>query len=183
LSGSSPVKLDVASLAELFYPTLDSLGEFVEVDSAAMPDVYRQLLAHEHHMTVTVESHHGCPVDVVVLDEHAGDADYARKILLTRTSDGRVVQFGIVRIHWQYVSADVRRDIESQATPLGRILIAHDVMRRIHVASLYRVAPSDRLAHMMRLTEPQATYGRTAMIYCDDQPAIELLEIVAPKDV
>lgn len=177
------MKLDVAGLAELFYPTVDSLGEFVEVDSMAMPEAYRVLLAHEHHMTVTVEAHHGCPVDVLVFEEHAGEAVYARKILLTRTSDGRVVQFGIVRIHWRYVSAAVRHDIETQATPLGRILIAHDVMRRIHVASLYRVAPSDHLADMMRLAEPRVTYGRTAMIYCDDQPAIELLEIVAPEDV
>jgi len=183
LSGSSPAKLDVASLAELFYPTVESLGEFVEVDPMSMPEVYRQLLAHDHHMTVTVEAHHGCAVDVTVLEGHASEADYARKILLTRSSDGSVVQFGIVRIHWQYVSPDVRRDIESQAAPLGRILIDHDVMRRIHVASLYCVAPSDHLAGMLGLAEPRATYGRTAIIYCDDQPAIELLEIVAPEDV
>jgi chorismate-pyruvate lyase len=176
------VKLDVASLAELFYPSVESLGDFAEVEPATMPEVYRRLLAHEYHMTVTVEAHHGCPIDVAVLEAHAGETEYARKILLTRSSDGRVVQFGIVRIHWQYMSADVRRGIESQATPLGRILIDHDVMRRIHVSSLYRVTPSNELAGIMRMAEPSVTYGRTAMIYCDDHPAIELLEIVAAED-
>jgi hypothetical protein len=33
------------------------------------------------------------------------------------------------------------------------------------------------------LTEPETTYGRQAIIHCDDQPAIELLEIVAPADI
>ena len=29
--------------------------------------------------------------------------------------------------------------------------------------------------------QPLATYGRTAFIYCDGYPAVELLEIVAPE--
>ncbi|MEZ6068676.1 MAG: hypothetical protein R3C10_00105 [Pirellulales bacterium] len=181
MSGTSPVKPDVASLAELFYPGEESLGEFSEVDSAAMPDVYRRLLAHDHHMTVTVEAHHDCPVNVRVLETREGEADYARMIVLTRTSDDRVVQFGIVRIDWAFIADEVRRDIQARHTPLGRVLINHDVMRRIDLASLYRVQPSEELAEMMQLAEPSTTYGRTAVIYCDHQPAIKLLEIVTPE--
>jgi hypothetical protein len=33
------------------------------------------------------------------------------------------------------------------------------------------------------LTEPVRTYGRLAIIHCDEQPAVELLEIVAPEGV
>ena len=31
------------------------------------------------------------------------------------------------------------------------------------------------------LDRPQLTYGRLAIIHCDDQPAVEVLEIVAPE--
>jgi hypothetical protein len=48
-----------------------------------MPEPYHTLLVHEHHMTVTVEAHHGDLVNVRILNRrHHGD-DYARQILLT----------------------------------------------------------------------------------------------------
>jgi hypothetical protein len=31
------------------------------------------------------------------------------------------------------------------------------------------------------LKEPRITYGRLALIHCDHQPAVELLEIVTPE--
>jgi hypothetical protein len=34
--------------------------------------------------------------------------------------------------------------------------------------------------HLFQLDRPQTTYGRTALIECDGEPAIELLEIVSP---
>src|SRR4029079_8826511 len=64
----------------------------------ALPEPYRGLLVHNHHMTVTVEEFFGGLVDVKVLERrHDGDT-YARKILLALRSDGRIVQSGIVRI-------------------------------------------------------------------------------------
>jgi hypothetical protein len=59
-----------------------------------MPQHDRMLLAHEHHMTVTVEKFHRCLVDVRVLATNLTEKLYARKILLTRQSDSRIVQFG-----------------------------------------------------------------------------------------
>jgi hypothetical protein len=34
---------------------------------------------------------------------------------------------------------------------------------------------------MFGLAKPQTVYGRTALIYCNGEPAIELLEIVTPQ--
>src|SRR4051812_39190777 len=76
-----------------------------------LPEPYRRLLVHNHHMTVTVEEFYGSLVDVRVLERiHDGDT-YARKILLTLQSDGRVVQSGIVRIRLGYCSDAVRAAI------------------------------------------------------------------------
>jgi chorismate-pyruvate lyase len=173
---------DLEALSRLFYGSLADLGQFTEVTPEEMPDPYRRLLAHDAHMTVTVEEFHRDSVDVRVLDKVTTPRHYARKILLTRHGDGRVVQYGIMRVHWAWLSDEVRTEIEREETPLGRILINHDVMRRIWLSALWRVAPAAELQRLMMLDGPRTTYGRTAIIECDHEPAIELLEIVTPVE-
>jgi chorismate-pyruvate lyase len=171
---------DLESLVRLFFDGLADIGAFEEVASSQMARDYRMLLAHQDHMTVTVERYHACPVDVEVLAVQLNEHHYARKILLRRQSDRAVVQFGIVRLNFAFVSDEVRRRVESQDTPLGRILIQHNVLRDVHLTKLWKVTPGPELQTHFGLPVPVPTYGRTALIDCDGEPAIELLEIVAP---
>jgi chorismate-pyruvate lyase len=175
------VKSDLETMVRLFHDSVDELGDFQEVREAEMPDVYRRLLAHEHHMTVTVEAHHGGPVDVEVLHRRVTDTHYAREILLRRRRDRMVVQFGIMRVHTADLAPAVMREVAGECQPLGRILIEHDVLRQIRLLHLWRLLPSDRLASWMELAHAEATYGRTAILECNGEPAIELLEILTPE--
>jgi chorismate-pyruvate lyase len=168
-------------LAGLFYSELAELGAFEEVLAEAVPEPYRKLLAHHEHMTVAVEQHHGCKVDVEVLRAQTDGDYYSRKILLHRQSDRGVVLFGIPRINLRLLADDVRREIVGQTTPLGRVLIEHNIMREVQLASLYRVEPGPDLQRLMGLPANATTYGRTAFIYLDGYIAIELLEIVSPS--
>jgi chorismate-pyruvate lyase len=180
MSETPIVTPDLETLVGLFYPRLELLGQFEEVDSRDLERDYRMLLAHDSHMTVTVERFHNGPVDVRVLDTRQEGTHYARKILLTRASDGAVVQFGIMRLDFARVSPEVRREIESRQTPLGRILIKHNVLRQVHLRRLYQVKCGDDLRKLFGTPPGALTYGRTAVIHCDGEPAVELLEIVAP---
>ena len=171
---------DLRTLVSLFYSSSAALGQFTEVTVEQLPQVYRRLLGHEEHMTVTVEDFHECSVDVDVLQTRVTPTHYSRKILLRRQTDRQVVQFGIVRLNFSYLSEDVRREIESQQTPLGRILIEHNVMRHVELVSLWQVVPGSDLRQLFEIADDQTTYGRTALIYCNGEPAVELLEIVAP---
>lgn len=146
----------------------------------AVPEPYRGLLVHDEHMTVTVEAFHGGPVDVRVLATRQDETLYARKILLVHQATGRVVQFGIVRIDLAMTSPDVAAAILAQRTPLGRILIEHDVLRRIEPKEFVRITPGPEELALFGLPAPRPLYGRLAIIHCDDQPAVELLEVVAP---
>lgn len=172
---------DLHDLVHLFYDRTEDLGEFHQVTGSEMPAAYRTLLDHNHHMTVTVESFHGCLVDVVVLEYRTQADTYQRKILLTRQSDQAVVMFGIVRLHLQYLAADVQAEIQSRRIPLGRVLIENNVLRRVELGKLWRVVPGLDLQRHFNLDVPKVTFGRTAIIHCDDKPAIELVEIVAPE--
>lgn len=194
-------EVELNELIKLFYSPSDfetELGSFREVDRDSMPATYRQLLAHQHHMTVTVEQFHNCPIELqAIAIKHVKDS-YSRKILLRRKSDGKTVLFGIVRIDLSVLDKQVREEIEAQQTPLGQVLIDHDVLRQVKLAGLYRVEPGRELkkwfalpdqaanqsAHENFVSSPSPTsedylYGRTAWIFCDGRPVIELLEIVS----
>jgi chorismate-pyruvate lyase len=171
---------DLKSLFALF-PPADDLPDCQLVPAAAVPPPYRDLLVHEHHMTVTVEAHHRDLVDVRIL-ARADDGDsYARKILLTLQGNGKVVQFGIMRVHLRYCSPEVAAEIRAGQTPLGRILIQHDVLRQIEPTAFLRVSPGPAVKSWFGPDEDRPAYGRLAYIHCDGKPAIELLEVVAPE--
>lgn len=170
---------DPRTLFALFPPATDTpVCDPVPAD--AVPQPYHKLLVHKRHMTVTQEAYHGDRVDVRILDRRVDGDIYARKILLALHTSGRVVQFGIPRINLRYCSKAVREEILFGQTPLGRILINHKVLRRIEPTAYFRVTPSPAMMGWFGLDRPRFTYGRMGIIYCDERPAIEVLEIVAP---
>ncbi len=89
---------DLAALADSFPDGPQLLEHVVPISAAETPEPYRSLLAHEHHMTVTMEQFHQCSVDVHVIHEQFQDPLYTREIVLTRSGTQQVVQFGLVRV-------------------------------------------------------------------------------------
>jgi chorismate-pyruvate lyase len=174
---------ELNALIRLFYPDPAQVARFEAVRAAGMPAPYRRLLHHEHHMTVTVERFYGEPVNVHVVESHEDGRRYWRQILLARQSDDYVVQFGIVRLELSCLDSPVRRAIEARAAPLGRILIEHHVMREVQLLAVWRVNMGPALKRLMPARVADVTYGRTALIHCNGEPAVELLEIVAPVDI
>ena len=169
---------DLEALVELFYSDNSLFGTYAEQPESALTETARSLLSHNHHMTVTVEEYHGSLVDVKVLETRTDHRYYSRKILLTRQSDGHVVQFGIVRLDLDSIDMQVRDEILSQQTPLGRILIQHNVLRRVELSSLWKIGAGADLAECCNVPVGHALFGRTAWIYCNGEPAVELLEVV-----
>ncbi len=187
--------LQLAAITAPFYPRLAELGEFEEVQPADMPPDYQTLLAHDDHMTVTVEAFHGSLVDVRVLEEHREGDVYTRASLLALQSDGRVVQLGIMRIDMRGLSPVVCEEIDAKRMPLGRILIRHNVLRHVKLERLWRIRPGAELrkhlgyvGESLRDSRPvsekpayvsgECIFGRTAGIEVEGRPAVELLEMV-----
>ncbi len=171
---------DLATLATLFYASPDELGQFEDVTAADLPEPYQGLLAHTSHMTVTVEAFHHDQVDLTVLATNVSQSTYARKIPLTRASDGRVVQFGVMRVRLDHLDEVVSRDIAGERIPLGRVLISHGLLREVEVISLLHVTPGDELRELVSMEPGQTTDGRTALIHVDGEPIVQLIEIVTP---
>jgi chorismate-pyruvate lyase len=166
-----------ARLATLFYVDLNELGRFEPILVDALPDDYRSLLAHHDHMTVALEAFHNSLVDVHTLAEWRDEASYARCSLLSRQSDRAVVQFGIMRIWLTDLPAAAQDEITSKKSPLGRVLIRHNVLREVELIRLWRIVPGPELQLHLKLTNETPIYGRTAQILVDERPTVQLLEI------
>lgn len=180
VTSSGGSQIDIKELLDEFYPQPtghSQLAEFHAVDSVPPPN--DRLLDHHEHMTVTVESHYGEKVEVHVHRcKRQGDW-YSREITLVTQQSQSIVQYGIVRLDTTKLDAEVWQQIESQGIPLGRVLIEHDVLREVQMCELWKVTAGPSLAAMMHRQIGDELYGRTALIYCDGVPAIELLEIVS----
>ena len=171
--------LHLATITAPFFPALAELGEFEPVVAADLPPDYQTLLAHNEHMTVTVEAFHKGDVDVRVLKERRDGDAYTRCSLLVRQSDGAVVQLGIMWINLKGLSDEVRTEIEARRTPLGRVLIRHNVLRRVELQRLWRIHPGPYLREKLEIqSSTECIYGRSAGIIVEGRQAGELLEIV-----
>lgn len=164
------------SLETLFasLPQPVPLPPFQLIDPTAVPEPFHQLLVHDRHMTMAMESYHQCKIRVQVLQRQQSPEWYARQILLLPVGSDRVVQGGIVRIHLHMLEPEVQQAILREDTPLGYVLIHHEVLRHIEVTNYVRFEH----LHWQGFKNNTPAYGRLGILYCDLQPAIELFEVV-----
>jgi len=148
------------------------------VHESDVPEPFHQLLVHDRHMTTSMEAYHNARVTVRVLQSQQKESWYSRQILLLTIGAKKVVQGGIVRIHLSMLDPAVQAAILQQDTPLGHILIEHDVLRHIEVTHYLKLEPGAALGNWPGFADDRAAYGRLGILYCDLQPAIELFEVV-----
>jgi hypothetical protein len=152
---------------------------FTEVDPEEMPQPARQLLVHQKHMTKVLTGFYGRPMDLHVLDRHYDGGDlYHRKIMLTVQETDRIVEYGVVRLDFRCMSPVVKRAILEEHAPLGSILINHNVLRRVQPRWYLELPHGGGLLKWFGCPTAGPLYGRIGTIYCDGEPAIELLEVV-----
>jgi chorismate-pyruvate lyase len=167
----------LADLCEDFFADLSFVDSCALLRADELPSGARELLAHREHMTSALEARCGAPVELRVLKEVQDMHRYSRAILLhPRGAPQRAVEFGVARIELRQLSDAVRDEVLARRAPLGDILIRHEVLRRVSPRWFFRFPAGSPIA--TRLGEGDA-YGRVGVIYCDEEPAIELLEVVA----
>ncbi len=117
--------------------------------STEVPAPYDTLLDHHAHMTVTVESHYGEPVDVVVHRTKRQGNWYSREITLQDANDQKRSSSTVSCAECRCPGARCLAAIESQQIPLGRVLIEHNVLREVQLCELWRVEAGPNLANSL----------------------------------
>ena len=171
---------ELEALISVFPQDRDLIASARYIPSSQTPQPYKDLLVHEKHMTLAMEELHGCTVDVEVLEVADEGPIYTRRIILTRSTDGAPVQFAIMRFRFKYVTEAVANEIRDQKLPLGHILINHNVLRHIDLNAIIEVTAGPGLADCLEIPEGSVSYGRIATIFCNREPAVDLLEISIP---
>lgn len=169
---------NLAALTDGFFGQDDVTADCHPIEPDELPVAVRPLLVHHEHMTLTLRSYHQQDVALQVL-QHRVDGDaYRRQIVLVLTRTREVVELGVVRLDLRQVAEDVRKEILARETPLGDILVNHNVLRRIEPRWYLRFgAGSPVLDHFAAGSRDEA-FGRLGVIHCHDRPVIELLEVV-----
>lgn len=168
----------LADICDGFFPDLAFVDSCVRLESDAIPQPARRLLVHRDHMTVVLREHAGTELDLSVLQQTHEADEYARKILLTtRTASPAVVEFGIVRMRLLDIPTAARGEIIDAREPLGDVLIRHNVMRRISPRWYFRFPANTPISGLFGKIETP-TYGRLGTIFCNEEPAIDVLEVV-----
>ena len=173
---------ELNALTGLFSNEKPLIERAEHIPSALLPEPFHKLLVHDQHMTVTMEAHYGGRVEVQIIDRRLDDDVYSRKILLLKSGTDKVVQFGIVRFNFRYVTQAVRDEILAGEIPMGHVLIKHNVLRHIYLGAVLRITAGPALAESLQLQPGEITYGRLATIFCNQLPAVDLLEIPSPLD-
>src|SRR3954469_17259433 len=158
-------------------PAASPEGE--EVAAEDVPEPFHWLLVHRNHMTKVLEAQYGRPMDLEVVEQHLDDEFYTRKILLRPQATDVVVEVGIVRLNFRFMTREVRDEILKRETPLGAILIRHKVLRKVQPRWYLKFPANAPLLAAAGAIFPHTTYGRIGTIYCNHEPAIEVLEVVS----
>ena len=150
-----------------------------EVPAAQIPEPFHWLLVHRNHMTKVLEAQYGRPMELDVLEHHVDDEFYTRKIILRPQNTDQVVEVGIVRLNFRFMSREVREEILARHTPLGAILIRHKVLRKVQPRWFLKFPAQAPLLQAAGVAFDHTSYGRIGTIYCNHEPAIEVLEVVS----
>ena len=148
------------------------------VSASEMPAPFSELLVHNDHMTARLRAYHGRPVELRVLDEVHEDPLYRRTIVLTLNGTDRVVEFAVVRIDFRFTPPDARDEILNHRMPLGDVLTRSNALRRIDPRWYVKLSARCPIFADFCDATLEQVYGRIGTIYCDGNPAVELLEVV-----
>ena len=132
-------------------------------------------------MTVTQEAVHECRVAVEVKQRRLSRQHYERKSCCVRLKAAMCCSTASCDSVSLILTKPCGKKLRTNAFHWAESLIHHNILRRVQMFALWKITTGPELCQAFGLTEPTGTYGRTALIYCNGEPAVELLEIIAPQ--
>jgi hypothetical protein len=117
------------------------------------------------------------------MERHRENDLYSRKIFLTLKEKKTVVEYGLVRLNFRYMPEGVRDTILQEHAPLGSILINNNILRRIQPRWYLKFPRGSTILTWFNADPFEPLFGRLGTIYCNGEPAIELIEIVTAAPI
>lgn len=158
------------------------LPEITPLFEQQMPEPYKQLLAHRHNMTATLEAFYGSTIYIERLSMVPGDEETSREVVLRLATDDRPVEYGASRI---FVSSLPPRAVELIAEgkiPLGALLRMCDCKHTVEPSGFFRLRPTPFFADIFPDLDASELYGRrNTLVALNGKPIAEVCEILPPS--
>ena len=152
-----------------------------EVPGEDVPQPYHRLLCAAHDMTPTLESFHGEPIDLSVLERRVDTHTMARLVVLTLRESRKPVEFGAIIINLNCFPPEARALVLEGQVPLGTILGRHCIAHLSCPQAYLRVASDERMNEALRLTESSPLYGRRNYLVTPEGLILaDIIELLPP---
>jgi len=148
------------------------------ISPSSIPPPYRELLAHEHSMTATIERHFGVRVALRSMCAWSRGHWYYRRVVLTREDSGRPVEMGAIHLNLQTLSRNIRAQILQHQVPIGRVLDDGSVRYCSRPRKFLAVTPNSEMMALFWMREPRTLYGRQTELFVDGRAIGDILEIL-----
>lgn len=146
-----------------------------------LPAPFRELLAHEHDMTPTLEAYHGGTIHIDCLHMITGRGEMFREVLLRLDADNRPVEYGASRVFLQRLPDSAQALLHAGRMPLGTILQVCNCPHRGQVGGYFRIGRTAFFEQALGMPCPAFLYGRRNTLVTPDGAAIaEVCEILPP---
>lgn len=153
------------------------------IDASALPEPAKTLLAHNRDMTSTLESFHEGTVVLRALHRHEEDGILERQVLLVLKSNGKVVEFGEIRIHLDTLPDGARQLVRGSHLPLGAILAHLEIEHECQPSVFVRLIADDAIQELLSMRGPDGLYGRRGRVTWPDGSVLaEVVEILPPAE-
>ncbi len=152
------------------------------IEADAIPQPYRSLLAHDSDMTSTLERFHGGAVVLRPLETRRDRDAFLRRVLLVREADGRIVEFGAIRIVLERFDEAAQRQILESRQPLGAIIRDAGMACRCRPSGFFSIRPGAELRGLLGLDGAERLYGRRNVLMDDGERTLaEVVEVLPPQ--
>ncbi len=158
-------------------PRDSHIVELAEIQPASMSADARTILDHDRHMTTVQQERFPDGISLDVLHANIDGGLYTREVMLRRKSDGIPVLYAVLDVSCDLLPAPLVDQLKAAEQPFGQILIDSGIERRIEVQRFVTAATLPAFAGLTG-DDRETVVGREIIIYCDDQPAINVLELL-----
>jgi chorismate-pyruvate lyase len=136
------------------------LPRFEVIQSEALPEPHRALLAHRSDMTTRLEAYHNEEISLCVRHEIKSDDTYDREVVLLTKRSKRPVEYGAIEISLAILPDEIQTGILAGNRPLGGILVDCGVVFESQPKVFFAVSPCPMITEALQLDADARLYGR-----------------------
>ena len=130
------------------------------LSAAAIPQPYRSLLVHNSDMTSTLKHYHQDKLSLRVLHLEVSQSELRREVLLCRCTDGKPVEYGVIRIMLPAFASLASKAILKGVVPLGQILDTFGIQYLSRPNEYFKINDNEYLRRRLDDQSDAERFGR-----------------------